>query len=964
MPHEHEGMKLWVEPDKHLASGTMEQGSDVHLTVGVEPADASNRVQVRYRVNGGPSTAIDAEPLRHVGRAQFFKARLPSATLRDGDTLEYGAVCQCAGRQVPSTHEVEQFSSSLRVMNGKLVGGESPPVGTLSLSVGARPKTGLTEARVVNGKLVEAQPAISNTRSAESAPVKTMSASVGGRTNTVSGNANQLKPTHLSLFVLVRSSGHPIARMPFYAEVGVIGLSNPLKHDVPLTDTNTQEQRIAWAHPLGVLATDHVGYLSFDLTRLPPDVADALALALEMRRRDPNTPTHTSIWIYPMAREESRIDALAQIRFAHDAIVVKVELDMELDSDLCQPKMCESIKNLGFMTMQNPDLTDWRLSPGSFATNPGALIGADGCEMVVPSNIALHEFNFHQVIGVSAADVELPIDDADAAAKVRPGFVNEYRLSFIPIGHALGQILYSFPLAPGESVNFAVIDWTRRDSALRNEASKLNESLVHELRRDRIISETVRASIDEWQHGGSLMAGLGASLGGAMGGGGMGLAAGASAALGGAYSTTSGSRDIAADTVQKLSDNVSQAATSSRELHSTVVVQSSQAEHEAIETRTVVNYNHSHALTILYYEVLRHFRVVTEFVRRRPALLTNIHGGIAHRFAPSRGRHWNYKIDWPTIYENRKLLEAALLDDRYREGFDIAERRRHRDFVAEVVGPPPAPTPAPNPPLAAGPELRYFVVEMKTGGWFADDRSKDVKVNVTLFPKNIRLDGGGGGGEDAWRVSPPGAFTLADAYNSFVGHLPMRNTIRWGDIDMIQILVWQSGTDVSFQHIKVTAIDVDGHALELVDKHYEFGHLTLTNDFNIDLPTFRPQPPPPPPGRSAESIEEEAKFLEFNEHLLNHRAHYERALRLGSTPAQRAFELASLGVGGDASLLEKVDNRPLEVLGDYVAYPCIDPVWSERIMAKAKKPPRSRGNRTAGHTADAWCVRRGKARSL
>ena len=52
-----------------------------------------------------------------------------------------------------------------------------------------------------------------------------------------------------------------------------------------------------------------------------------------------------------------------------------------------------------------------------------------------------------------------------------------------------------------------------------------------------------------------------------------------------------------------------------------------QAEHEAIETRTVVNYNHSHALTILYYEVLRHFRVVTEFVRRRPALLTNIHGG-------------------------------------------------------------------------------------------------------------------------------------------------------------------------------------------------------------------------------------------------------------------------------------------------------------------------------------------------
>ncbi len=151
---------------------------------------------------------------------------------------------------------------------------------------------------------------------------------------------------------------------------------------------------------------------------------------------------------------------------------------------------------------------------------------------------------------------------------MRPGFVNEYRLSFIPIGHSLGQILYSFPLAPGESVNFAVIDWTRRDSALRNETTKLNESLVHELRRDRIITETVQASIDEWQRGGSLMGGNASSAGGAMGGSGMGVAAGASNAIGGAYSTSSGSRDIAGDTVQKLSDNVAQAATGAAYQHS------------------------------------------------------------------------------------------------------------------------------------------------------------------------------------------------------------------------------------------------------------------------------------------------------------------------------------------------------------------------------------------------------------
>ena len=531
MHHEHQGMRLWVEPDDRLANGAIEPGSDVNLTVGVEPADASNKVQVSYRVNGGAATAIAAEPVRHVGNAQYFEAQLPCATLRDGDTVEYSAVCQCAGRQVPSAVEAKEFTSSFRVMSAGVTGSNA------STSTYAK-RMNLTS---------------------------TASSQLNTQRQTVVRNTNQLRPTHLSLFVLERNSGHPIARMPFYAEVGVTSFPPPqepecklnaviefslkelypnsggistrstpvdtgsllaslvealcdalsrllgqetldrmtedpkyaalmisaiLQHATDLQNEKNidpndpealrklledairiyakeqdlrlaggiqrQEQRMVWAHPLGVLATDHVGYLSFDLTRLPPDVADAVALALEARRRDPDAPTDTSIWLYPMAREADKIDALAQGRFAHDAIVVK----LELDPVLCHSKLCDSIKNLGIMAMQNPSLTDWRLSPGSFATNPGALVGADGCEMVLPSNIALHEFYFHQVIGVPAAEVGLSIDDT-AAGKVRPGFVNEFRLSFIPIGHALGQILYSFPLAPGESVNFAVIDWTR-----------------------------------------------------------------------------------------------------------------------------------------------------------------------------------------------------------------------------------------------------------------------------------------------------------------------------------------------------------------------------------------------------------------------------------------------------------------------------------------------------------------------
>ncbi len=487
--------------------------------------------------------------------------------------------------------------------------------------------------------------------------------------------------------------------------------------------SNADPTPITWAHPMGILASDHVGYLSFDLLRLPEDVYMELNKSVKARKIDIKAKIQTTIYVYPLLPDKKHFDALESGRFAEDAILLKLELE-----EFKKPTL---VNNYGFLSIQDPDLTDWRISPGSFATNPQNLIGADGCEMILPSNFALHEFNFYQVIGLPAGDVHLPIDPA-AAGKVRPGFINEYRLSFIPIGHGLGQILYSMPLAPGESVNLAVIDWTRRDDAQRKEQTKLDEQIIHNEHRDRTISETVNAAIQEYQHGSSFMAGIAGSYGAALGASGIGAAIGLSGSLGGSTASSSGTRDITGTTLQKLSDNITQASSAMRELQSTVVVHSTQSEHEDIETRTVVNYNHSHSLTILYYEVVRHFRVVTEFVGRRPALLTNIHGGIADFVSPPIGRS-HYEINWQVISDSRKPLEAALLDDRYKEGFDIAERRRQRNFVAQIVGPLPKSEPPTDPPLAAGPKLRFFVFEMKTGGWFADNAGA-VQMSASIYP--------------------------------------------------------------------------------------------------------------------------------------------------------------------------------------------------------------------------------------
>lgn len=60
-----------------------------------------------------------------------------------------------------------------------------------------------------------------------------------------------------------------------------------------------------------------------------------------------------------------------------------------------------------------------------------------------------------------------------------------------------------------------------------------------------------------------------------------------------------------------------------RDLRSSVVVSSKQSEESKVQTRTVTNYNHSHTLTILYYEVLRQYRLVTSLVQQTYALFVD-----------------------------------------------------------------------------------------------------------------------------------------------------------------------------------------------------------------------------------------------------------------------------------------------------------------------------------------------------
>ncbi len=122
MRFHNEGMSLWDgTPDAPAPSGVVQADTEATVTVGVQPIDASNRVDVLYRINWGLIETVAAKWLRNdpFSGAQYFRASLPH--LRAGDMVEYTAICHCAGRQVPSPEEAKRFASSFRV-NGAEAG--------------------------------------------------------------------------------------------------------------------------------------------------------------------------------------------------------------------------------------------------------------------------------------------------------------------------------------------------------------------------------------------------------------------------------------------------------------------------------------------------------------------------------------------------------------------------------------------------------------------------------------------------------------------------------------------------------------------------------------------------------------------------------------------------------------------------------------------------------------------------
>lgn len=249
------------------------------------------------------------------------------------------------------------------------------------------------------------------------------------------------------------------------------------------------------------------------------------------------------------------------------------------------------------------------------------------------------------------------------ACTIAHGHVLRFKQEWVADGYSMGNLLYSLPLAPGQKKQIAVVDWERRESAARTEAIETREELDAMLSRDRDINEIVNATVSESVRGGSKSStssfagglGVGAILGPV--GGLLGVGGGTASANTRAWQDSS--RSTAASALNQLRDRTIQSASSLRSQRSTVVQTVRQGERVVATTETVANYNHCHAVTIQYFEVLRHLLVRQRLADVQECLFVPF---LMSRFDSNKALRW------------RNTLRPVVFDRRLRSGFDAIER--------------------------------------------------------------------------------------------------------------------------------------------------------------------------------------------------------------------------------------------------------------------------------------------------
>ncbi|WP_251358419.1 hypothetical protein [Kangiella sp. TOML190] len=655
--------------------------------------------------------------------------------------------------------------------------------------------------------------------------------------------------------------------------------------------------------------TDGQGYASVNMSRIPRDSFEELQVEIGSSA---GGVTSSHRLLIPEIRLQNELGS------AHIFVIPK-QLDI--------PEIFTGNDNEGRPgTIEDPDDIDISVSPDSFGLNEEHVDG--NCCLRPRTEFASREYHFRQIVRITDADLVFdnkrsvdrnkvtgPIpfgDEKESTYSVTGGnlvlgLANLYKQGWYPVGQGLGKLLYSTSLAPCEDINITVIDWRRSERDTRVEQTTSREKMAHQMNHDRSIDEVVDAVLKEKQSGSSASGGGGASLDlgfFSIGGGG-----------GGTSSSTSGRRDVHSSTVQDISDTVTQKASAYRSQRSTVVTTSTQRESERINTRNIHNHNKNHVMNLMYSAVVSHYAVKTELVEEKPVVLVpyDIDDDIFDKipsfdkFVKAPSRPITRFLD-----RNSRILRR-LVPRKYRRAFNSLGRLLHCGDVYDIEKP-------------------YATFSR----WKIDlDRSwrKGISLSIeTASGQSIPLEPRGVSGQKGpvdYRSLPVKTTDLDQLRVSFDADEAINNINLgiFGNIvgeQFIDDLLGNTQTH-KLERIEITArTDVSRFMPSPQSFRLTVGgvNATLSKDNPVVMVSVADVEPNFEDYRGREH-QDYCRLQELIAHIQSHPMRYMRALWLREDPDRRAIRFDQYEMNGD-SLLDKIVNRPLGVLGNYVAFALLE----------------------------------------
>lgn len=270
--------------------------------------------------------------------------------------------------------------------------------------------------------------------------------------------------------------------------------------------------------------------------------------------------------------------------------------------------------------------------------------------------------------GRTTMDAEHPVQWEDniaqyQACSVALGHILEFRVRTRSNGYSLGTVASTLTLAPRQTKRIQKVEFERVERARREERQQQADRVSDEVSRERDYNDTVASYLSEWAAGSS-------ESGSAAAAGGFGFAippfvggVGGGTSTAWSSSEQEGVRNVSASEQQRLRDAIRRHGDALRRYQSTVVTEVTQQETVTGTTEVLRNPNYGHSLTVIYYQILRHLAVTTEFAGVRECLYVPF---AIKPFTLQRAYRWREALGKylrnPRLSRNMKYLRDVITD--------------------------------------------------------------------------------------------------------------------------------------------------------------------------------------------------------------------------------------------------------------------------------------------------------------